>query len=62
MDDTTQDILARLDMILKQLQRSLDVCTDTDCSDSYKAGYCESSIDSIYHQLSEVKELMTKGK
>lgn len=42
-------------MTLKQrialIEKALDVCTDTDVSESYKAGYCESLLVAIHDEL-----------
>ena len=46
-------------MTLKQrialIEKALDVCTDTDVSDSYKAGYCESLLVAIHAELTALE-------
>ena len=46
-------------MTLKQrialIEKALDVCTDTDVSESYKAGYCESLLVAIHDELTALE-------
>ena len=42
---------SRIDLI----EKALDVCVDTDISDSYKAGYCESLLVAIHDELTALE-------
>lgn len=42
---------SRIDLI----EKALDVCVDTDISDSYKAGYCESLLVAIHAELTALE-------
>lgn len=46
-------------MTLKQrialIEKALDVCTDNDVSESYKAGYCESLLVAIHDELTALE-------
>ena len=39
------------------IESALNVCTDPDVSDSYKAGYCESLLETLYRDLQELEKL-----
>ena len=40
---------------IKLIETALDVCTDPDVSESYKAGYCESLLTAIHTELTDLE-------